>query len=328
MPITRSMTASNLLTAPAEPPRQAEVGYRQLEDRWSALTRKHAAAVSALVTEHDLAPMRSVREAARSLADQAPDGSLYHLIYLAAQEHLHYSSRHALLTLTICRLSAALLGWSESRIESVELAALTMNAAMAQLQDKLAASGARPGNAEKAQIDGHSNEGAQLLRAAGLSDDDCIAAVIHHHEPPPVGPPPAMPPSAEVATLLRTVDIFAAKLSRRGQRIPVSPLWAARETCLLNDAGPDRIGAAVIKALGLYPPGTLVKLASREQGIVFRRGMRANNPLVAVMLDRDGMPGTKAAMRDTSDPRFAVASTVRIGSLKNRPPHERIFPGP
>jgi hypothetical protein len=328
MPKTKHMTASNALTTPEAPPHPAQLGYRQLEDRWSALTRKHASAVTALVSQHDLTPMRSVRETTCALIDQAPDGSLYHLIYLAAQEHSHYSDRHALLTMTICRLSAALLGWSEGRTASVELAALSMNAAMAALQDRLASSGARPSLTEKSQIDQHSSEGAQLLRVAGLADEDCIAAVSHHHEPPPMAPPEDLPPSAEVTVLLRMVDIFAAKLSRRGPRIPVSPLWAARETCLLTDAGPDRIGAAVIKALGLYPPGTFVKLANREQGIVYRRGMLANNPMVAVMLDRDGMPGAKATLRDTSDPRFAVASTVRIGSLKHRPPHEQVFPGP
>jgi hypothetical protein len=322
------MTASNLLIAPAEARRPAEPGYRQLEDRWSAITRQHAAAVRSLVEQHDLMPMRAVQVAARALVDQAPDGSLYHLIYLAALEHSHYSSRHALLAMTVCRLSAALLDWLDSRVDSVEFAALTMNAAMAALQDKLATSEARPVAAEKAQIAQHASAGAQLLRAAGLSDADCIDAVVHHHEARPEGLPETLAPGTEITLLLRTVDVFTAKLSRRGERIPVSPLWAARETCLPTGAGPDRIGSAVIKALGLYPPGTMVKLSSGELGIVFRRGALANHAFVAVMLDKHGVPCTKAMARDTSEPQFTVRSTVRIGTLKNRPPHERIFPGP
>lgn len=324
------MTANalNPPTATREPHVPVELGYRQLEERWSVAARQHGLAVGSLVKQQDLTPMRALHEAARALVDQAPDGSLYHLIYLAALDHSHYSSRHALLSMMVCRLAATLLGWTDSRVQSVELAALTMNAAMAQLQDKLAGSEAKPVPAERTRIGQHAGEGAQLLRAAGLEDADCIEAVIHHHTVPPKAPPDATPPGGEIAALLRTVDVFTAKLSRRGQRIPVSPLWAARKSCLLTDAGPDRIGAALIKALGMYPPGTMVKLSSGELGIVFRRGALANHAFVAVMLDKAGVPRTKALVRDTSDAQFAVQSTVRIGTLKSRPPHERIFPGP
>lgn len=40
----------------------------------------------------------------------------------------------------------------------------------------------------------------------------------------------------------------------------------------------DEAGAALVKTLGVYPPGAFVRLASREVGVVIRRGTTATTP--------------------------------------------------
>ena len=37
----------------------------------------------------------------------------------------------------------------------------------------------------------------------------------------------------------------------------------------------DEAGAALVKGLGVYPPGAFVRLASEEVGVVLRRGISA-----------------------------------------------------
>jgi hypothetical protein len=52
-------------------------------------------------------------------------------------------------------------------------------------------------------------------------------------------------PDRALAQLLRRVDIFCAKISRRANRAPMSPVQAAREACLGPDGKPDEIGGAL-----------------------------------------------------------------------------------
>jgi hypothetical protein len=50
----------------------------------------------------------------------------------------------------------------------------------------------------------------------------------------------------------------------------------------------DAAGAALIKAVGVYSPGTLVRMANNETGVVVRRGANTSTPRVAVLVNRDG----------------------------------------
>ena len=81
-----------------------------------------------------------VHERAVRLAQRQLDASLYHLIHTAAQSHQRYSSHHALLVMLVCDQAAQLLGWTPAQVTSLGCAALSMNVAMATLQDHLAAS--------------------------------------------------------------------------------------------------------------------------------------------------------------------------------------------
>ncbi len=68
----------------------------------------------------------------------------------------------------------------------------------------------------RAQIDGHAETGARLLAEAGLKDALTCAVVRLHHDASEA--PHALvelPPERQLARLLRRVDIFCAKMSRR-----------------------------------------------------------------------------------------------------------------
>ena len=125
--------------------------------------------------------------------------------------------------------------------------------------------------------------------------------------------------------MLRRVDVFAAKLSRRATRVPMSPVQAAREACIGADGKPDEIGAALLKSVGLYPPGSFVQLVSGELGIVIARGHRANLPVVAALVSPSGAPLGVPAIRDTLDKRHTVKCAVGVQAVKVRPPHEQLI---
>lgn len=268
----------------------------------------------------------SVHVRARQLMAKRPDGSLYYLVFEAGHSTVKYSSSHALLTMLICEQAAPLLGWTQAWVDSVGRAALTMNVAMVRLQDQLASSQLAVSAVMRAEIVGHAQVGADLLQQAGLNDPLCQATVALHHDASQEAKPLAgLAPEWQLARLLRRVDIFTAKLSRRATRAPMSPVQAAREACMGANGVPDEVGGALLRAVGLYPPGSFVELASGEIGIVVARGRRANLPYVASLVSAAGNPLGEPALRDTVDQRFSVKGAVASAKVKVRPPHERLL---
>jgi hypothetical protein len=178
----------------------------------------------------------------------------------------------------------------------------------------------------RAEIEAHPEAGALLLREGGFDDRMAIEVVRLHHDASELDKPlAALPPARQLARLLRRVDIFTAKLSRRATRAPMSPVQAAREACLGAAGVPDEIGGALLKAVGLYPPGSFVELASGELGIVLARGRRANLPFVASLVSAAGNPLGEPALRDTIDQRYAVKGAVASSRVCVRPQHERLL---
>ena len=154
----------------------------------------------------------------------------------------------------------------------------------------------------------------------------CCAVVALHHDATMADEPLSeLAPDRQLARLLRRVDIFAAKISRRAKRSPMSPVQAAREACLDASGLPDEIGGALLKAVGLYPPGSFVELVSGEVGIVVARGRRANLPYVVSLGSASGKPLSEPALRDTIDSRYAVRAAVASHQVKVRPQHERLL---
>jgi hypothetical protein len=97
------------------------------------------------------------------------------------------------------------------------------------------------------------------------------------------------------------------------------PKVAARQ--LYEEEGGGPVATALIKPLGIYPPGDLVKLRSGEVGVVMRRGSTGAAPLVATISTRQGKPSVATTQRDTSQPEFAIE-----GALADRASWGRILP--
>ncbi|WP_088281806.1 HD-GYP domain-containing protein [Ideonella sp. A 288] len=270
--------------------------------------------------------LMAVRERVLRFAERKLDASLYHLIFQAGHSTERYSSNHGLLCMLIARETARTLGWGDAEVTSLEQAALTMNVSMRRLQDTLASGDPRITAEMRAEIDAHAARSAEMLAAAGVADPVWIETVrLHHDDSRRQVPLASLDGTQRSARVLRRVDVFAAKLSRRATRIPMSPVQAAREACLGADGSPDEIGAALLKSVGLYPPGSFVELSNGEVGIVIARGRRANLPVVASLVSTSGAPLGVPAVRDTLDKRYAVKCAVGGHAVKVRPPHEQLL---
>jgi len=312
---------------PTEQSRDQAGAEAPVAEQWSQMVH----VLDAALREPDAAGawvgrVRLVHERLRTLAQRRFDASLYHLVYNAGHSTVSYSSHHALLCALMAGECARTADWSALEVESLERAALTMNVAMKRLQDELAARDVALTPALRRQIDAHPDAGAAMLQAAGVNDALWLDAVrLHHDDSAKAKPFDALTPAERLARLLRRVDIFTAKMSCRATRTPMSPVQAAREACLGVNGQPDEIGGVLLKAVGLYPPGSFVELTSGERGIVVARGRRANLPIVAALVGAGGAPLGEPALRDTVDKRHAVKGAVASQQVRVIPPHEKLL---
>jgi ribosomal protein S16 len=164
-----------------------------------------------------------------------------------------------------------------------------------------------------------------LLQTLGVRDATWLEAVAAHHTQIP-GPLLSKTPAQRLARLIQRADMFAARLSPRLTRPPVSPAVAMQACYFDENKQVDEAGAALIKAVGIYQPGAYVKLASEEVAVVVRRGANTSTPHVAVVLNRSGMPTGEHAVRDTSNKDFRVLASVPHSEIKMQIPLERLLP--
>ena len=104
------------------------------------------------------------------------------------------------------------------------------------------------------------------------------------------------------------------------------PVTAAMQACYYDEEQQvDETGVAIVKALGVYPPGAFVRLASKEVGLVLKRGTTATTPRVAVLLNRDDMPTGEMIPRDTSVPAWKITGPVAQRDVRVNVSLERLL---
>ncbi|GAP35030.1 hypothetical protein ISF6_0595 [Piscinibacter sakaiensis] len=251
------------------------------------------------------------------------DLSLLVLAQLAGSEAA-YSVLHALWVAAIVELAARELpDWPADWRPPLRCAALTMNLAMTTLQDQLSQQTGGLLPRQRLLVQQHPQAGADQLRALGVDDALWLAAVASHHVQA-AGPLAGRPEGERLGRLIQRADVYTARLSPRKGRPAQSATAAARAAYLGEDGAADEAGAAVVKAMGLYPPGCAVQLASGELALVLRRGPRADAPRVASLVGRSGNPLGDPVVRDTRVRGQEVKAAIPAKDLRVRMALQRL----
>jgi hypothetical protein len=291
---------------------------------WSDLVRKTAALL------RDPASVPQFVEHTRALAQQLNEAVLRDPdiggFELAHMDRVGYPVLHSLQTAYVSSLVARRLQLSEGDTSSLLCAALTMNLSMLELQTLLCRQRYPPTEDQRAQIRSHPARSADLLRQAGVDDDAWLRAVREHHERNDgTGYPSGTGEVSSLALVVQHCDVYLAKLASRQTR-PAMPVHEAARSFFLQRGGAvNPIAAAIIKEMGIYPPGAYVKLANGETAVVVRRGESANAPQVVSLSNAQGIPFAEPLRRDTRVERFRVLAPVAAGAVMVRVDRGRLF---
>jgi len=288
--------------------RSAQRRSKALE-AWAACSNRLSAVLTEAGQPHFRAALDEAATPVLDLIARDPDLAILQSMRRERGGRIQHALRHSIHTAIATRLVAERLGWDVAATVSTFKAALTMNLSVMELQGELAGSRLPPTAEQRRLLREHPVRSRELLELAGVTDGDWLRAVEQHHEHEDgSGYPAGRSDVGEKARLIRMADIYCAKLDVRVTRQGVMPDRAARELFARDPSNP--MLQALVKEFGLYPPGSFVRLASGEAGIVVKRGPTVLAPVVAALTWRSGQPRSEPLRRDTSQPGFKVLKAI------------------
>lgn len=225
----------------------------------------------------------------QGLLERDTDVGIYLLFQLAGNSPVGYSASHALVCAVLCHLLAQELKLPLQERNSLVHASMTMNMSMTAMQDVLATQASKPTAQQQEQIQLHPMQSSVLLATMGVEDPVWREIVaLHHDDAVDRGDFRSVKPGVRLARVLKMVDRYAAMISPRTSRAGKSATESARTIMSAGSDKVDEIGHALIRTVGLCPPGTYVRMDSQELAVVVRRSARTNQPYVAIVGSAEG----------------------------------------
>jgi len=262
----------------------------------------------------------------QALLQRDADVGLYLLFQLTTQSSVGYSASHALVCAVLCHLIAVEIGLQPKERDSLVHAALTMNIGMTTLQDQLAGQLERPNQEQQDAIRAHAVKGGMMLANIGVLDELWLDAVASHHDDSSAaGAMLQAPPAVRLAHILRVVDRYAAMISPRKFRAGRSATDSVRS--IINDSQDhwDEVGHALVRAVGLCPPGTYVRLDNGDIAVVMRRSAKPNHPHIAIVLNDMGQLLPQPRLHRTAQGNPQIRSALAAALVRIRLNHHLIL---
>jgi len=222
-----------------------------------------------------------------------------------------YTTIHPLHKAVLSELVTTHLGFSRHERLSILAAALTANISILDMQELLHA---RKEPLSKVQMDMirlHPQLSAEMLLELGVKDNLWMQTILQHHERANGGGYPCGLKGTKFsrdAQILALADIYSAMITPRAYRDAIHAKEILRKLFLSRDTTVDgELVQTFIKVLGIYPPGSFVKLQNGESAIVTRRKVNSpTTPMVRSVIDAQGVPLATPISRDTAMKPFAI----------------------
>lgn len=232
-----------------------------------------------------------------------------------------YRVHHQLLCATIVELTLQEMSIDSNERLPLVCAALTHDIGLIEAGSAL--EGAKPPlPAElKATVLAHPARAAGILESGGISDPLWLGAVRNHHERLDGSGYPQRRSASEIGLggrLLAIADIYGALIRSRPQRgNAYFPQNALREMYLDNTRLDTQLIQMTIKAIGMMPPGSIVRLHCNEIAVVRSRGNGSTAARIFSVYTPAGMPILNPAERDIKNPIYAVSGKVNYDECRS-----------
>jgi len=208
------------------------------------------------------------------------------------RQEASYAINRTIQTAVFCEIVARKLKRSEQQRAVLLAGALTSNIAFWELQNKLYRQKELLTASQKEKIESHSSDGVRLLRSAGVTHALWLKIVMQHHEKVDGSGYPAGLKRQEIAPAAKVValsDRYGAAISPRAYRRARVSKDMMRDLSVNKGKEYDATLCVLFnKELGIYPPGSFVRLNNGETAVVTHRGRDSMKPRYVSVLDSKG----------------------------------------
>jgi HD-GYP domain-containing protein (c-di-GMP phosphodiesterase class II) len=233
---------------------------------------------------------------------------------------------HPIHCAVICEIVAKSISMPQLDRLSLLKAALTQNISFYKEQQALHAKDpdSELSDQEETLIRTHPMRSYEMLIQAGINDNFWLDAVRNHHERIDGSGYPFRLKEFLVSTpskIIAIADIYAAATRSRTYREELLSKDAMQE--IFNERGKsvcEHLTKSFVSQISIYPPGTYVKLANKEIGIVKTRTNEISKPLVSIIIDEKNMPYDTIQERDSSEPEFTIVQVLPFDQFKQLEP--------
>lgn len=257
------------------------------------------------------------------LAERAPEALLGTIHWPRAEEG-SYSLYHPVQCALLIAVTALKLKIRGEQLFCTLAAALTANLGMLQIQDRLNKQRTPLTDEQREMLRNHPDKSVMILESMGVRDPMWIRAVLHHHERLDGSGYPQGLTGEDIsneAKLVALADIYIALIGKREYRdaLPVKvalrQIFTERGTLL----GPG-LTKLFLNEIGIYPPGTAVKLQNGDTAVVTERGENIQYPICAGIRAMSGQVYMHPPRRDTRKEEFHIVSLLPSDVLKSLQP--------
>lgn len=291
--------------------RERAMAMEQMRSRLAAVQKSFNSAAEATATafrQLGAKPKESV-QAIRDVADESTRTLLADpnsTILMVADKGLqHGDIAHAMSVMTLSLLVAKHLGSSEPVIQVIGMGALLHDIGTSRLSHSLVRNPAR-NKFEEASYQTHCQLGHDELRRIGAGVPQAVMDVVmqHHEREDGKGYPGAKAGSAISlpAKLIGIADRFDELTNPVDPAQALSPFEALAVMWTRERAGfNDGLLQHFIRAMGIYPPGTLVQLSDGRIGVVVAAAPINARLCPQVLVYDPGTPKREAIILDLAD---------------------------
>lgn len=224
-----------------------------------------------------------------------------------------YTLCHPIHQACLVTLLGRRLNLDNTHCQALVAAALTANISMRKLQEQLHKQTTPLTETQREEIRLHPMRSTDMLQQAGISNSLWLDIVRQHHERADGSGYVGSLEGEQIlleARILAVVDYYCALISARADRGPVAPHDQLRNLFLQRGKEFDELVClTLIKELGVFPPGTFVRLASGEIGVVIMRSEDVQ-PIVSALISPRGGAYARPLRRNCTASEYNIKETV------------------
>jgi putative nucleotidyltransferase with HDIG domain len=244
-----------------------------------------------------------------------------------------YTIGHSVRVSTLALTVGREMGWPEHLLSELAAAGLLHDIGKAKVPDEILYKPGKLTDEERKVAESHAAIGAKILLSMGDASPLIVSAAWGHHvRHDRKGGYPPMPDWAiksPVASLIQVCDVFEALTAARPYKLPMPPRRAFEIIMKDRSAYDPAPLTALIRAIGLYPPGSEVSLTDGTRGYVVAKGPDWQQPVVKITSDAGGhalAAEDQYVAKLNEEPDLEVADFLMVG-LDGKAPADAVAGG-